>query len=215
MSAEPPKPIRNIPGRATFAQRMAAAWDGDVAYSFRRSPVVMISAVVLILFVLLALLAPWLAPQNPFDPAALNLMDGKTPPLSPNAFTGNRVVLGTDDPGRDVLSVILYGSRLSLLVGFASVFLAALIGVSLGLVAGYGGGALDSFIMRTADVQLTFPSILVALMIFGIIRGFLPPQAHEQAAIPVLIVAIALSAWPQYARTVRGVTLVERNKEYV
>lgn len=194
---------------------MAAAWDGDVAYSFRRSPVVMISAVVLILFVLLALLAPWLAPQNPFDPAALNLMDGKTPPLSPNAFTGNRFVLGTDDQGRDVLSVILYGSRLSLLVGFASVFLAALIGVSLGLVAGYGGGALDSFIMRTADVQLTFPSILVALMIFGIIRGFLPPQAHEQAAIPVLIVAIALSAWPQYARTVRGVTLVERNKEYV
>jgi peptide/nickel transport system permease protein len=215
MSAEPPKPIRTIPGRATFAQRMAAAWDGDVAYSFRRSPVVMISAVVLILFVLLALLAPWLAPQNPFDPAALNLMDGKTPPLSPNAFTGNRFVLGTDDQGRDVLSVILYGSRLSLLVGFASVFLAALIGVSLGLVAGYGGGALDSFIMRTADVQLTFPSILVALMIFGIIRGFLPPQAHEQAAIPVLIVAIALSAWPQYARTVRGVTLVERNKEYV
>lgn len=201
--------------RATFKTRLARAWDSDVAYSFRRSPVVIVSAIVLALFVVLALLAPWLAPQNPFDPSALNLMDGKTPPMAPNAFTGNKFLLGTDDQGRDVLSVILYGSRLSLLVGFASVGLATLLGVGLGLIAGYGGGAVDSLIMRTADVQLTFPSILVALMIFGIIRGFLPPQAHEQAAIPVLIVAIALSAWPQYARTVRGVTLVERNKEYV
>ena len=201
--------------RPTLRQRLARAWDGDVAYSFRRSPIVIVSAIVLGLFVLAALLAPWLAPQNPFDPATLNLMDGKTRPLTPNAFTGNRFWLGTDDQGRDVLSVILYGSRLSLVVGFASVALAALLGVALGLVAGYIGGAVDSLIMRTADVQLTFPSILVALMIFGIIRGFLPPQAHEQAAIPVLIVAIALSAWPQYARTVRGVTMVERNKEYV
>ncbi|MFM9943358.1 MAG: ABC transporter permease [Hyphomicrobiaceae bacterium] len=202
-------------GRASLRRRLAQAWDGDVAYSFRQSPMVIISALLLGCIILAALLAPLLAPQNPFDPAALNLMDGKTRPLTANTFTGNRFLLGTDDQGRDVLSVILYGSRLSLVVGFASVLLAASLGVALGLVAGYGGGALDSFIMRTADVQLTFPSILVALMIFGIIRGFLPPQAHEQAAIPVLIVAIALSAWPQYARTVRGVTLVERNKEYV
>ncbi len=208
-------PAPRIIQRPSLRQRLARAWDGDIAYSFRRSPSVVVSAIVLALFVVLALLAPWLAPQNPFDPATLNLMDGKTRPLAPNAFTGNRFLLGTDDQGRDVLSVILYGSRLSLLVGFSSVVLSLLIGVSLGLVAGYGGGALDSVIMRTADVQLTFPSILVALMIFGIIRGFLPPQAHEQAAIPVLIVAIALSAWPQYARTVRGVTMVERNKEYV
>jgi peptide/nickel transport system permease protein len=201
--------------RAGLRARLAAAWDSDIAYSFRRSPIVMLSAVVLALFFAAALLAPWLAPQNPFDPASLDLMDGKTPPLAPNAFTGRTFLLGTDDQGRDVLSVILYGSRLSLVVGFASVLLAMLIGVSLGLVAGYGGGAVDSLIMRTADVQLTFPSILVALMIFGIIRGFLPPQVHEQAAIPVLVVAIALSAWPQYARTVRGVTMVERNKEYV
>ena len=208
-------PAPRIIQRPSLRQRLARAWDGDIAYSFRRSPSVVVSAIVLALFVVLALLAPWLAPQNPFDPATLNLMDGKTRPLAPNAFTGNRFLLGTDDQGRDVLSVILYGSRLSLLVGFSSVVLSLLIGVSLGLVAGYGGGALDSVIMRTADVQLTFPSILVALMIFGIIRGFLPPQAHEQAAIPVLIVAIALSTWPQYARTVRGVTMVERNKEYV
>lgn len=215
MTDSPTTSTGTVSVQVTFRDRLAATWDSDVAYSFRRSPVVILSALVLVAFVLLAALAPWISPQNPFDPASLNLMDGKTPPLTANAFTGNRFVLGTDDQGRDVLSVILYGSRLSLLVGFASVFLATLLGVSLGLIAGYGGGALDSFIMRTADVQLTFPSILVALMIFGIIRGFLPPQAHEQAAIPVLIVAIALSAWPQYARTVRGVTLVERNKEYV
>ena len=197
------------------AGRLARALDSDIAYSFRHSPLVVVSAVVLAFIVLAALLAPWLAPQNPFDPASLNLMDGKTAPLAVNPFTGNRYLLGTDDQGRDVLSVILYGSRISLLVGFASVVLAAGLGVGAGLVAGYRGGTLDSVIMRTADVQLTFPSILVALMIFGIIRGFLPQQAHEAAAIPVLILAIGLSAWPQYARTVRSVTLVERNKEYV
>lgn len=201
--------------RRTWHAALKRAWEGDLAYSFRRSPTVVISAVILLLIVIVSLLAPWLAPQNPFDPASLNLMDGKTRPLAPNQFTGNRFLLGTDDQGRDVLSVILYGSRLSLLVGFASVLLATLLGVMLGLVAGYRGGYIDSVIMRVADVQLTFPSILVALMIFGVIRGFLPPQSHEQAAIPVLVLAIALSAWPQYARTVRGVTLVERNKEYV
>ena len=199
----------------TARERLRRVLDGDLAYSFRQQPVVVASAIALLAMVLAAVLAPWLAPQNPFDPAALNLMDGKTPPLTANPFTGRSFLLGTDDQGRDVLSVILFGSRISLLVGFASVLLSAAIGVSLGLVAGYRGGAIDSVIMRTADVQLTFPSILVALMIFGIIKGFLPPKAHEQAAVPVLIMAIGLSGWPQYARTVRGVTLVERNKEYV
>ena len=180
-----------------------------------RSPLVIASFIVLVLFVLAALLAPQLSPQNPFDPASLNLLDGKTPPLVKNPYTGNRFLLGTDDQGRDVLSVILHGSRISLMVGFLSVLLAAGLGIALGLLAGYRGGAIDGFIMRVADVQLTFPSILVALMIFGIIRGFLPPQAHEQAALWVLVLSIGLSAWPQYARTVRGVTMVERNKEYV
>lgn len=213
MTQQPPRdPISST---AAPPGRLSRAWDSDIAFSFRQSPTVVVSAIVLVLFLAAALLAPWLAPQDPFDPSALNLMDGKTRPMSTNEFTGTWFLLGTDDQGRDVLSVILYGARLSLLVGFASVALATIIGVTLGLIAGYGGGALDSLIMRTADVQLTFPSILVALMIFGIIRSLLPPQAHEQAAIPVLIVAIALSAWPQYARTIRGVTLVERNKEYV
>jgi peptide/nickel transport system permease protein len=195
--------------------QLARFVDSDLFYSFRRSPVVIASAVVLVLIVAAALMAPLIAPQNPFDPASLNLMDGKTAPLATNAFTGNSFLLGTDDQGRDVLSVILYGSRISLLVGFASVLLSAGLGIALGLVAGYRGGAIDGVIMRIADVQLTFPSILVALMIFGIVKGFLPPGAHEQAALTVLVLSIGLSAWPQYARTVRGVTMVERNKEYV
>ena len=194
---------------------IARGLDSDLLYSFRRSPVVVVSAAVLAIIVLAALLAPLVAPHDPFDPASLNLMDGKTPPLAKNQFTGNSYLLGTDDQGRDVLSVILYGSRISLLVGFASVLLSASLGIALGLVAGYRGGALDSVIMRIADVQLTFPAILVALMIFGIVKGFLPPTEHERAALTVLILSIGLSAWPQYARTVRGVTMVERHKDYV
>jgi peptide/nickel transport system permease protein len=200
-----------IPPPGLFARGL----DSDLLYSFRRSPIVIASAAVLGVIVLAALAAPWVAPQNPFDPASLNLMDGKTPPLAKNQFTGNTYLLGTDDQGRDVLSVILYGSRISLMVGFASVLLSASLGIALGLVAGFRGGALDAVIMRIADVQLTFPAILVALMIFGIVKGFLPPTAHEQAALTVLILSIGLSAWPQYARTVRSVTMVERHKEYV
>jgi peptide/nickel transport system permease protein len=184
-------------------------------HSFLQAPTVIASTLILLLIVLAALLAPLIAPQNPFDPSTLNLMDGKTPPLTKNQITGNSYLLGTDDQGRDVLSVILYGSRISLLVGFAAVVLSAIVGVSLGLIAGYRGGALDGLIMRVADVQLTFPSILVALMIFGIVKSFLPPTSHEQAALTVLVLSIGLSAWPQYARTVRGVTMVERNREYV
>ena len=214
--SSPPKPAAPTPPSAAKPPgRWSRIADSDLMYSFRRSPVVIVSAVVLAVLVLAALLAPWLAPQNPFDPASLNLMDGKTPPLAKNQFTGNSYLLGTDDQGRDVLSVILYGSRISLLVGFASVLLSAVLGVALGLFAGYRGGVADSIIMRIADVQLTFPAILVALMIFGIVKGFLPPQSHEQAALSVLVASIGLSAWPQYARTVRGVTMVERNKEYV
>ncbi len=203
------------PAVTTHPGLFARGLDSDLLYSFRRSPIVIASAAVLGIIVLAALAAPWVAPQNPFDPASLNLMDGKTPPLAKNQFTGNTYLLGTDDQGRDVLSVILYGSRISLMVGFASVLLSASLGIALGLVAGFRGGALDAVIMRIADVQLTFPAILVALMIFGIVKGFLPPTAHEQAALTVLILSIGLSAWPQYARTVRSVTMVERHKEYV
>lgn len=189
--------------------------DSDLFHSFIRSPVTVVSALVTLVIMVAALCAPLISPQNPFDPATLNLMDGFTPPMQPNAFTGNVYWLGTDAQGRDIFSAILYGSRVSLLVGFAAVGVAALIGITLGLVSGYVGGWVDSLIMRIADVQLSFPAILIALLIFGVFKGIVPPDLHDRVAIYVLIAAIALSDWVQYARTVRSSTLAEKNKEYV
>ncbi len=191
------------------------AWDSDVAYSFRTSPVAIIAGFVALVIIVMAVLAPWLAPYNPYDPSQLNLMDGFTPPMEPNAFTGNVYWLGTDNQGRDVFSTILYGARISLFVGFAAVLFAMVLGITLGLIAGYRGGWVDSLLMRVADVQLSFPSILIALLIFGVARGFIPPAYRETMAIWVLIVAIGLSDWVQYARVVRGATMVEKSKEYV
>jgi len=195
--------------------RLARAWDSDIAYSFRHSPVAIVAGAVSVLIILAAVFAPLIAPHDPFNPATLNLMDGFTPPMEPNAFTGNVYWLGTDNQGRDVFSTILYGARISLFVGFAAVLLAMVLGIAAGLVAGYRGGWVDGLLMRVADVQLTFPSILLALLIFGIARGFIPPAYREEMAIWVLIVAIGLSDWVQYARVVRGATMVEKNKEYV
>ncbi len=161
-----------------------------------------------------AILAPWIAPHNPFDSATLILTDGFTPPAWVSGGTA-RYLLGTDDQGRDMLSTIMFGARISLAVGIASVLFSMILGVSLGLAAGYVGGRLDAFIMRVADIQLSFPPILVALLIDGVARVALPREAHDQIAIYVLILAIGFSGWVQYARTVRGSTLVERNKEYV
>ncbi len=190
-------------------------WDSDIGYSFRRSPITIVSAVVVLVVGFCAIFAPFIAPTNPFDPASLNLMDGFSKPMEPNEFTGNVFILGTDDQGRDVLSTILYGSRISLFVGFAAVIFSMVLGVSLGLIAGYRGGWLDTLIMRVADVQLTFPSILIALLVFGIARGLVPPAMRNDVAMWILIVSIGLSEWVQYARTVRGAAMVERNKEYV
>ncbi|CUH83908.1 ABC transporter permease [Thalassovita mediterranea] len=195
--------------------RLARAWDSDLAYAFRRSPVAMISLAVAMTLILAAVFAPLIAPYNPFDPATLNLMNGFTPPNEPNAFTGETFWLGTDDQGRDVFSTILYGLRISLFVGFAAVMLGLTLGVIAGLVSGYYGGWTDTLIMRTADVQLTFPSILVAMLIFGIAKGVTPVEYRDQMAIWVLILAIGLSDWVQFARVVRGATMVEKNKEYV
>ena len=190
------------------------AWDHDLAWSFRRSPVTVLAALLTLACVGGALFAPWIAPHNPFDSATLNLSDGFTPPAWTEKGSA-RYLLGTDDQGRDVLSTIMYGARISLGVGLASVLLSALLGVSLGLVAGYLGGRLDAFIMRVADIQLSFPAILIALLIDGVARIALPRELHDALAIYVLVVAIGLSRWVDYARTVRGSTLVERNKEYV
>ncbi|MGI9367914.1 MAG: ABC transporter permease [Ruegeria sp.] len=195
--------------------RAAKLWDSDFAWSFRHSPVAITASLVVAILVLAAIFAPLLAPYNPFDPATLNLMNGFTPPGTPNAFTQETFLLGTDDQGRDVFSTILYGLRISLFVGAAAVLLAMIIGVVLGLVAAYFGGWIETLIMRVADVQLTFPAILVAMLIFGIAKGVTPPEYRNEMAIYVLIIAIALSDWVQFARVVRGAALVEKNKEYV
>jgi len=195
--------------------RLQRAWDSDFLYAFRRSPVAMVAMLTVTLMVLAALLSPLIAPHNPFDPATLNLMNGFTPPMTENQFTGQSFFLGTDDQGRDVFSTILYGLRISLFVGFAAVLLAMVLGVTLGLLAGYLGGWTETVIMRAADVQLTFPAILVAMLIFGIAKGITPPEYRNEVAIWVLILAIGLSDWVQFARVVRGATLVEKNREYV
>lgn len=194
---------------------MKRFFDSDFFYAWRTSPVAVVALVVVLVLFAGALLAPLLASMDPFDMASLNLMNGFTPPMQPNAFTGEVFWLGTDDQGRDLLSAILYGLRVSLFVGFASVGLAMALGISLGLLAGYVGGWVDALIMRIADVQVTFPSILIAMLIFGIARGLLPPEARNDFAIWVLILSIGLSEWVQFARTVRGTTLVEKEKEYV
>ena len=194
--------------------RLAAAWDGDVAWSLRHSPVAIASALVLAACLAGALLAPWIAPHNPFDLRTLDLQDALLPPFWQEGGQ-LRFALGTDDQGRDVLSAIMFGARISLLVGLASVALAVVTGVALGLVAGYVGGRLDAFIMRVADVQLSFPAILIALLIDGVARAALPRDVHADVALLVLVLAIGLSNWVQYARTVRGSTMVEKNKEYI
>ena len=189
-------------------------WQHDLTYSFRRSPVTIAAAALALICIGAALCAPWLAPYNPFDPANLDLNKA----LSPPAWLpgGSRAyLLGTDDQGRDILSTIMYGARISLGVGVAAVLFALTLGVTLGLVAGYFGGRVDALIMRVADVQLSFPAILIALLVDGVARVVLPSDRHDSIAIPVLILSIGVSGWVQYARTVRGSTLVEKGKEYV
>lgn len=189
--------------------------ESDFFYTFKRSPVAVVSFAVVCILVFSAIFAPLIAPTNPFDPASLNLMNGFTPPMEPNAFTQESFLLGTDDQGRDVFSTILYGMRISLFVGAAAVLFAMVLGITLGLISGYFGGWTETIIMRIADVQLTFPSILVAMLIFGVAKGFTPVEYRDQMAIWVLILAIGLSDWVQFARVVRGATLVEKSKDYV
>jgi peptide/nickel transport system permease protein len=186
----------------------------DILYSFRRSSTAVVSALVLALVVLVALLAPWIAPQDPFDPAALDLLNARIPPAWLDGGQW-RFPLGTDGQGRDLLSVLMYGLRISLLVSVCATLFALVVGVTLGLISGYAGGRVDNLIMRLADMQLSFPTILVALLIDGLSRSLLPRTLHERLALLVVIFAIGISTWVQYARTVRGATLVEKNKDYV
>jgi peptide/nickel transport system permease protein len=191
-------------------QRLA---DSDLWFSFTHSPTAIVAAVIALVCVFGAVFANWIAPHNPFDLATLDLTDARAPPAWVEGGS-TKFLLGTDDQGRDILSALMYGSRISLFVGLASVALSMLIGVGLGLLSGFAGGMVDGFIMRVCDVMLSFPSILVALLIDGVGRALFP-DAHESLAFSVLVFAIALPGWVQYARTVRGSTMVERNKEYV
>ena len=195
-------------------RRLSLAWDSDLAYSFRHSPVAILSAIVLAVCLIGAFFAPWIAPHNPFDLTTLRLNDALSPPSWEEGGKPG-YWLGTDDQGRDVLSAIMFGARVSLVVGAAAVAFAVIVGVALGLLAGYVGGRTDAVIMRVADVQLSFPAILIALLIDGVARVMLPRGAHDNVALAVLIFSIGASNWVQYARTVRGSTMVEKNKEYV
>jgi peptide/nickel transport system permease protein len=200
--------------RASSRGWFRSAIDSDLFYSFRRSKLTIAAAVVTALFFLLAIFASVVAVQNPFDPAQLQLMNSRIPPLW-TADGQSPFLLGTDEQGRDVLSAILYGLRISLVVGVLGVAFSGALGVLLGLIAGYVGGAVDSLIMRIADVQLTFPAILIALLVNGVVKSVFGNRLDAMSMLAVLVVAIGLSFWVQYARTVRGSVLVEKNKDYV
>jgi peptide/nickel transport system permease protein len=196
------------------SQAFGRFFDSDIWWSFTRNPVTVISAMVAAICIGGAVLAPWISPHNPFDLASLQLLDAFKPPAW-SADGDATYLLGTDNQGRDMLSAIIYGARVSLLVGFLAVVMSVLIGVSMGLAAGYLGGTVDAVLMRIADIKLTFPTILIALLIDGVTRAALPRDVHDEIALYVVIFAIGISNWPSFARTVRGSTMVERNKEYV
>ena len=188
--------------------------DSDIFFSFKKSPTAIISSLILLIIFFCSFFVEIIAPYNPFYPSTLSLMDAFTPPSWSEGGTRN-FLLGTDGQGRDMLSTILYGSRISLIVGFSAILFSLTLGVTLGLTAGYFGGRYEMFVMRITDVQLTIPSILMALLVDGIARGIISRELHDQMAIYVLIFAIGISEWPQFARVSRAVTLVEKNKDYV
>jgi peptide/nickel transport system permease protein len=203
-----------LPARPPPRGWLARAVDSDIFYSFRRSKLTMAAAAVTIGLFLLAIFAPLLAVQNPFDPAQLELINSRIAPLW-TADGQSPFLLGTDEQGRDMFSAIIYGLRISLLVGILGVAFAAVLGISLGLIAGYVGGAVDGLIMRIADVQLTFPAILIALLVNGVVKSIFGNHLDAMGTLGVLVFAIGLSFWVQYARTVRGSVMVEKNKDYV
>lgn len=193
---------------------MSSFWNSDSVWLFRHRPTAIIAAIIALLIMGSAAMAPWITIANPYDLSTFNLMDGLLPPAWQSDGQA-RFPLGTDDQGRDMVSAILYGARLSLVIGLSAMAIAAVLGVGLGMAAGYFGGWLDTIVMRIADIQLALPAILTALLIDGIARGVLEQETHQSLRVAVLISAIALSLWVNFARTARASTLVERNKEYV
>jgi peptide/nickel transport system permease protein len=214
MTAHPHQPAARLSTAGRLFDDFRRFLDGDVMHSFRRSPIVMAAAAITLAFFVGSFGAPWVAPHNTFDIATLDLMNAFLPP---SWMDGGQAefLLGTDGQGRDILSAILFGMRVSLIVGVCSVLFAMVVGILLGLLAGFVGGKVDTIIMRVADVQLSLPAILIVLMIDGFARSLLPRSVHEEMAIYVVIFAIGISNWVQFARTVRGSTMVEKGKDYV
>lgn len=205
---------QSLPNREAEPSWLVRLLDSDIWASFIRSKITVLATLITVVFFLAAVLAGFIAPQDPFDPAQLDLLNSRLPPLW-EAEGQAPFLLGTDEQGRDILSAILYGLRISLIVGFLGVAFSATLGITLGLVAGYLGGAVDSIIMRVADVQLTFPAILIALLVDGVVKSALGGQLDAATTLSVLVFSIGLSFWVQYARTVRGSVMVEKNKDYI
>ena len=199
---------------AASASALSRFLASDVGYSFRRSPVAMLAFVLLAVLMITAFLAPWISPQDPHDLKQIFIDKAELPPIWSRDGEWP-FILGTDPQGRDVLSAILYGTRISLLIGLASVVVSMLIGVTIGLAAGFIGGWVDNLLMRVADTVLSIPTLLVAILVSAIFRGLLPPAMRDPFSAIILVLAISLTAWVQYARTVRASTMVERRKEYV
>ena len=188
--------------------------NNDIGYSFVKSKIAVISTIVFLTILICSTFAELIAPYNPFDPVSVSLLDAFAPPVWVDGGSTN-FVLGTDQQGRDMLSTMIYGSRISLIVAFASILFAMSLGTFLGVTSGFFGGRYEIIVMRFTDVQLTIPSILMALLVDGIARGFISKSLHNDMAIYVLIFAIGISEWPQFARVTRAATLVEKNKEYI
>jgi peptide/nickel transport system permease protein len=193
---------------------LARGWDSDLAYGFRHSPIAVIAMGILLVLLIAAVFAPLLAPHDPMNASSLSLLDSFKPPFGFQDGEWSNP-LGTDNQGRDILSAIMYGVRISLLVGATAVLFAITVGLSVGLLAGCLGGTTDTLLMRIADVQLTFPSILTALLVDGVIKAALPQALQDAMQIYVVIFAIGISMWPTIARTTRGSAMVEREKDYV
>jgi peptide/nickel transport system permease protein len=183
-------------------------------YSFLRDPIAIGSFTVLVVLVLAGFLAPMLAPTNPYDTATIDVLDAEIPPVWVEGGD-EQFPLGTDAQGRDMLSTILYGTRVSVIIGLGAVALQAVIGIMIGLYAGYAGGKFDAILMRIADVQLSFSTYMVAIFLGAIFQATFGVGRYEQVAVPFLILVIGLAEWPQYARTVRASVLREKKKEYV
>ncbi|ATF20277.1 ABC transporter permease [Phaeobacter gallaeciensis] len=194
--------------------RFSRLWNSNMGYSFRRNPVAMVSFAVFLVITIASVLAPVLAPFDPYDPAQIDIMNSEYPPVWIDGSDA-QFVFGTDDQGRDLWSTILYGTRLSLLIGLCAVALQAFLGISIGLVAGYVGGRLDSLLMRFADIQLSFSTLMVAIIFLAVTQAMFGSETFNQYAIYFLIAVIGVAEWPQYARTVRATVLAEKKKEYI